>query len=179
MLTVLESQKDAIQGSREKIASLLPDLWNSLHPIFNLSESSESNVWCSYVNGRLSLSTTIDLKIGNTDKVRTSRSIKEAFTPLDWIVVYSLNSYSIVINDNIDLFIHVGIPFIFVNIRLSVEVMINSFDEQAMSNNYFSFILKHGLISMSEGIITIAKEETTKKGTPKTPDLYSGLYEDK
>ena len=96
MHTVLESQKEVIQGSREKIASLLPDLWNLLHPIFNLSENSESNAWCSYVNGKLNLSSTIDLKIGNTGKVRTSRSIKEALTSLDWIAVYSLNSYTIV-----------------------------------------------------------------------------------
>lgn len=180
MLTVLENQVDAIKGSREVIASLLPDLWNSLHPIFDLSESSESNTYGVYSDGVLGLSSAIDLKIGNQDRVRTSRDIRESITPLNLVVIYSLNNYSVVFNDNIDMSIHVGIPYIFMNFRINIKVNIDKFDEYIMGNAYFNFILKHGLISMNKGIISVSTDNKEAAGkTPKTPTLYSGLYEDK
>jgi len=182
VLKILDNHKELLLGSRDQLASLLPSLWNNLHPIFNLTEKTESSVWAVYYEGNLLLSSQVILQVGLYDKMRSITELKRLLAPIGGTPgEFSLNTYSLFFGDNkqIELFVHMNVPFIFIKLYIVIEVFIDNFDQQTMSDAYFNFILKHGLISVCKGIIFITEEKEPPKTEGKIPDLYGGLYNEK
>lgn len=187
-ITILEDNTDVILSMREGIASLLPSLWLSLDPVFGLEEETESSTWCTYnEEGKLLLYSVINLKVKNQEKTRSITSIKKALLEsgiegLLW--VSPLNTYSVMVASSasdfgsiaVELFTHADISYLFIRLYVHLNLVVGKFDEQVMSNAYFDFISKHGLLSMTKGIVKVNTDKVITEGG-KVPDLYGGLYD--
>jgi hypothetical protein len=187
-MTILENNAEVIVTAREGIASELPSLWLKLSPLFDPEEQTESSTWCSYDNegGKLLLTSTINLKVIDEEKTKSLTSIKKILSETDingLLWSSPLNTYSVLIfshffetySTHVELFTHADIPYLFIRLYIYLNLNISKLDEQAVSNSYFNFICKHGLISMNNGIVQIDTGEVVEKGN-KTPELYKGLY---
>jgi hypothetical protein len=190
-ITILEDNTDAILSMREGIVALLPSLWLSLNPIFNLEEETESCPWCAYSDGKLLLYSIINLRVKNQDRIRSITSIKKALfdSGIEGILWDTpLNTYSILVGSSafdfgsiaIELFAHADISYLFFRIYIYFNASLDTFDAQdamKMSFAYFDFINKHGLLSMNKGIVQVDVKKSTHEEV-KTPNLYNGLYKD-
>jgi hypothetical protein len=142
-------EEKTIIEKREGIRSLLPSLWDILNPVFDLEEESESSPWCAYINGKLLLSSVIILKVKNQDKVRSLSTIKQLMeqSGIPGESTDSINTYSILLyNKSIELFVHRDIPYLFINLYVYLDVIIESFDAQTISLEYFDLILQQPLV---------------------------------
>ena len=189
-VTILEDYSEVIVTAREGIASELPSLWSSLSPVFGLEEQTESSTWCAYdpENRKLLLLSTINLKVMDEEKTKSLTNIKKLLSEtgiegLPW--PSPLNTYSILVlshafesySIHVELFTHTDVPYLFVRLYIYLNLTIEKFDDQAISNAYFNFICKHGLVSMNNGIVQVDLGKVVEEGK-KTPDLYGGLYND-
>jgi len=169
-------EENIIISQREGIRSLLPSLWLILNPVFDLEEEYESNPWCAYADGKLLLSSVIVLKVKNQNKMRSLSTIKQLMERSGIVgeSTDSVNTFSIFLWDrSVELFAHRDVPYLFINLYVYLDIIVESFDAQIVSLSYFDFILKQGLISMDKGIIKVDME---KKEEKDTPSLYGGLY---
>lgn len=189
-VTILEDNVEVIMTAREGIASELPSLWSSLSPVFGLEEQTESSTWCAYdpENRKLLLLSTINLKVMDEEKTKSLTNIKKllAETGIEGLLWSSpLNTYSILVfsrafeshSTHIELFTHADVPYLFIRLYIYLNLTVDKFDDQAISNAYFNFICRHGLISMNNGIVQVDLSKVVEEGS-KTPDLYGGLYND-
>lgn len=189
-ITILEDNAEIIVIAREGIASELPSLWSSLDPVFGLEEETESSTWCAYdnENKKLLLLSTINLKVTDEDKTKSLTNIKKLLSEtgiegLPW--PSPLNTYSVLVfshafesySIHVELFTHADIPYLFIRFYIYVNLVMDKFDDQAISNAYFNFICRHGLVSMNNGIVQVDLGKVVEEGK-KTPDLYGGLYND-
>ena len=187
-VTILEDNVEVIVTAREGIASELPSLWLSLSPVFGLEEQTESSTWSAYdiENRKLLLLSTINLKVMDDEKTKSLTNIKKLLleTGIEGLPWSSpLNTHSVLISSHafdsysthVELFTHVDIPYLFIRIYIYLNLTLEKFDDQAISNAYFNFICRHGLISMNDGIVQVDLGKVVEEGK-KTPDLYGGLY---
>jgi hypothetical protein len=167
------------------MASSLPSLWSSLNLVFRLEEETESSPWCAYDNGILLLSSVINLKVKNPETTKSIISIKKSLfdTGIEGAPWKSpLNTYSVLVvsqtyetsSGAVEVFIHADIPYLFIQLHVNSDVIIDNFDSQIMSKAYFDFMLEYGFISMNNGIVKIGVTEESNKKI-KTPDIYGGL----
>jgi hypothetical protein len=188
-ITILEDSTNAILAARKSIAEVLPSLWLSLDPVFGLEEESESSAWVTYREDWLYLFSSINLRVKDPDKTRSLTSIKDllSVTGIEGLLQKTpLNTYALVYASGVSeahqhavrLFCHSGVSYLFAQFYINlVNIHLDSFDEQAMGHAYFNFMLNHGLITMTNGIVQVKKEEISPDGT-KIPGLYSGLYKE-
>jgi hypothetical protein len=142
-----------------------------------LEEELESSPWCVYKDDKLLLLSVIVLKVKNQDRIdflKISRVMEESgfrYVPGEFV----LNTCSVFFwNKSVEIFIYKGIPYFFIRLYVYLDVIIEKFDAQAVSLDYFNFILEHGFISMDKGIIKVDMKK--KEDEKVTPSLYGGLY---